>query len=56
MDDYEGWRGGRTGEDLGQFADGSEDLPDEAIGATERRVDLGSDADEAAGYRELELV
>ena len=46
----------RTGEDLGQFADGAEDLSDEAIRATERRVDLGSDADEAAGYGELELI
>ena len=31
-------------------------MPDEAVRATERRVDLGADADEAAGDGELELV
>ena len=32
--------GGVTGEDLGQFAEGPEDLTDEAIHATEGRVNL----------------
>lgn len=41
---------------MGQFADGAEDLTDEAIGATERRVDLGPYADETARDGELELV
>ena len=41
---------------MGQFADGPEDLTDEAIGATERRVDLGPYADEAARDGKLQLV
>ena len=41
---------------MGQFADGTEHLADETVRAAERRVDLGADADEAAGHGELELV
>jgi len=42
--------GGVTGEDLGQFAEGPEDLTDEAIHATEGRVNLRPDTDETAWH------
>ena len=45
-----GW-GGFT-----QFADGPEDLTDEAIRATESRVDLGPYADETAWHGKLQMV
>ena len=51
-----GGRGGFTGEDLGQFADCAEDLTDEAIRATERRVDLGPYTDETPWHGKLQLV
>ena len=37
------------GENVGKAADRAEHLADHAVRAAERRVDLGTDADEAAG-------
>ena len=46
----------RTGEDLGQLADGAEDLSNETVRAAERRVDLRADTYEAAGHGKLQVV
>lgn len=43
-------------EDVRQLADLAQHLADETVGATQRRVDVGADTDEATGHGVLEVV
>lgn len=43
-------------ENTGERANGAQDLPDQTVSSTERRLDFGANTDEATRHGELQLV